>query len=312
MAVITTLSLTQPVKQFFDRQLLDRLKAKLWHAQFADKRPLPRNSGKSIEFTTYDNLAVATTPLTEGVRQTTGDAQALVSSVVTGTVQEFGAHIEYSDLFETAKIDPALREQVDILGYQAGLSIDTIVRDAIRAGGTAQFVNDRANRDALVVGDLFSTDEVRINVTRLRKQDVMPLMGSDYMFIVHPVNVSDLQSDLAGTGWLEAHKYDQPNNIFTGEIGKLYGARFVETSNVFNVQNAGSVETYDTILLGKHGYAMTELAGKGMKLLITAPTASSHDPLAQAGTVGWRATFATVVLNSERIIVLGAASVEGP
>ena len=119
MALTSTLSLTDPIKKFFDRKLLDRLEAKLWHAQFADKRPLPKNAGKEIEFTAYDNLAINVTPLVEGVPRVVGDSETLTTRLVNATVAEYGAHIVYSDLFETTKIDPALSEQVDIMGYQA-------------------------------------------------------------------------------------------------------------------------------------------------------------------------------------------------
>ena len=55
-----------------------------------------------------------------------------------------------------------------------------------------------------------------------------PKINVDYVCILHPSVSYDLRES---QGWLEAHKYAEPSEIYNGEIGKLHGIRFVESTN---------------------------------------------------------------------------------
>ena len=72
-AVQTTLlnstgnDLSPEMKTFYDKALLYAAQAQLVHHQFGQKRPIPKNGGKTIEFRKFTPLAKALTPLTEGV-----------------------------------------------------------------------------------------------------------------------------------------------------------------------------------------------------------------------------------------------------
>ena len=64
--VQTTLSdgLSAEMKTFYDMTLIDEASANLVHSQFGQKRPIPKNGGKTIEFRKFAPLAKAITPLT--------------------------------------------------------------------------------------------------------------------------------------------------------------------------------------------------------------------------------------------------------
>ena len=64
--VQTTLTpgLSAEMKTFYDLTLIDEAQANLIHDQFGQKRPIPANGGKIIEFRKFAPLAKATTPLT--------------------------------------------------------------------------------------------------------------------------------------------------------------------------------------------------------------------------------------------------------
>ncbi len=334
MAITSTSTNPEVIKKYFDRLLLDRLESKLWFGQFADKRPLPKNSGKTVEFSRYDNLlpaattlggALGPTALSEGAA---GAEDAITSSTSTVEVKQYGNHIKVSELWTMTKIDPALKEQVEIMGYNAGLTLDDIVQYELSADkGAANFTGNPAagstgyyvgtgfggSRGGVTAGDLLTADDVRQAALGLRKKDVMPISGSDFVMCLHPVVVSDLQTDSAANGWIEASKYDKPENIFNGEIGKLYGVRFVESSNCKSaLEGAASARVYDSFLIGKHAYAMTELSGAGLRMFMSQPQASDSDPLAQVGTIGWKATFAVANLNPDRIIHVVSGSAVAP
>jgi N4-gp56 family major capsid protein len=85
--VTTQGSLSVEAKTFYDRQLLERALPELVHAEFAQKRPLPRRSGKTIEFRKFTALAPAVTPLTEGV---TPAGNALAATAITASINQYG------------------------------------------------------------------------------------------------------------------------------------------------------------------------------------------------------------------------------
>jgi N4-gp56 family major capsid protein len=42
--------LSPTMKTYYDKKLLKEMKPKLLHTQFGQKRPIPKNNGKTIEF----------------------------------------------------------------------------------------------------------------------------------------------------------------------------------------------------------------------------------------------------------------------
>ena len=73
----TTGTMTNEMKVFYEKRLIDQAEPRLVHDQFADYYPMPVGGGKTIEFRKYDSLPKATVPLQEGV---TPDGQALTGT----------------------------------------------------------------------------------------------------------------------------------------------------------------------------------------------------------------------------------------
>ena len=123
--------LSAEMKTFYDMTLIDEAQANLVHDQFGQKRPIPKNGGKTIEFRKFAPLAKATTPLTEGV---TPDGKSLSVSTITATVSQYGDYITQSDVLELTSIDNTILEATKLLGRQAGVTLDTIVRNVLQSG----------------------------------------------------------------------------------------------------------------------------------------------------------------------------------
>ena len=87
--VQTTLleGLSAEMKTFYDMTLIDEASANLVHDQFGQKRPIPANGGKTIEFRKFSSLPKATTPITEGA---TPDGKSLTVTAITATVAQYG------------------------------------------------------------------------------------------------------------------------------------------------------------------------------------------------------------------------------
>lgn len=297
--VSTQGSLSDEIKTFYSRQLLERALAELVHVRFAQRVPLARRQGKTIEFRKFAALPVAATPLTEGV---TPAGQSLSVSAITASINQYGTFMEGSDLLDLVAIDPVLVQVADLLGEQAGLTIDQIVREILHAGTSVQYANNKASRVTVAAGDNLTVLEVRKAVRFLKKQNTKPLEGGDFVAIVNPGTTFDLQSD---ANWIDPHKYQDTSNIYSGEIGRMYGVRFIETtaSKVFTGAGAAGIDVNSTLVLGANAFGVIDLEGADLEFIFE-PLGSSGtaDPLHQRWTSSWKVSFATKILNELALV----------
>ena len=271
-------------KTFYDMTLLDEAQAALVHDQFAQKRPIPMNGGKTIEFRKFASLPKATTPLTEGV---TPDGKSLNVTAITATVAQYGDYITQSDVLELTSIDNTIVEATKILGRQAGLTLDTVTRNVLQSGTNVTYcpksdgseVTSRAGLDATCQLTVKVVQQV---VAKLKGQNA-PTINGKYVAIIHPYVAYSLMRD---PEWIDAHKYAQPDNLFTGEIGEIAGVRFVETTEA-KVYQGG---VFGTLIMGANAYGVTEITGGGLQTIIKQKgSAGTADPLDQRSSIGWKA-----------------------
>ena len=294
-------SLSAEMKTFYDMTLIDEAGPRLVHDQFGQKRAIPKNGGKTIEFRKFTPLAKVTGALTEGV---TPAGNKLDVTTKTSTVKQYGDFIVISDVLDLTAIDPVLAETVKLLGDQSGLSMDTVTRNVINAGTNVSYcpkigasgakteVESRAGMDTTCK---LTVDMVQRTVAKLRAQNA-PTFDGSYVAIIHPYVAYDLMRD---PEWTEAHKYAQPENLFEGEIGKIGGVRFVESSEAKIWRDStcpaqsGATPAYygvfSTLFLGKNAYGVTEVTGGGLRTIVKQlGSGGTEDPLDQRASAGWK------------------------
>lgn len=289
------------MQTYYDRKLLTRLLPKLVHRQFGQKRPMPKMGGKTANFRKFSSLTAATTPLTEGV---TPAGNAITITEVTAVVSQYGDYVEVSDLLDLTAIDPVIDEMSDVLGEQGAETLDIVTRDVLVAGTSVQYSAGRVSRVTVAAGDNLTVSEVRKAVRTLKRNKAKPIDGKDFVAIVEPGTTFDLQSD---TKWEEAAKYAGSKQIFDGEIGRLYGVRFVETTNGKKFAGAGaaSIDVYATLVIGENAYGIIDISGSGNAKMIIKPkgSAGTADPLEQRSTVGWKVeAYVAKILEQAAIV----------
>lgn len=302
--VTTDSGLSAENKTFYDRTLLESAKPNLVHSQFGQKRPIPKNGGKKIEFRRYGALPKALTPLTEGV---TPDGRKLTVTAVEAEVHEYGDYVALSDVLDLTAIDNNVLEATKAIGNQAGLTLDTITRNILQAGTNVQYcpkvgasgttaVTSRADIDATCK---LTVDEIKKAVATLKANNVPKISGS-YVAIIHPYAAYDLMSDPA---WEDMHKYTSAENMYEGEIGRIAGVRFVESSEALIVKTSTNPAVFCTLVLGENAYGITEVTGGGLKTIIKQlGSAGTADPLDQRSTVGWKAMQTAEILQQNYMI----------
>ena len=278
-------------KTYYDMTLIDEAQANLVHDQFGQKKPIPKNGGKTIEFRKFASLPKATQPLTEGV---TPDGKKLSASKIEATVAQYGDYVTLSDMLDLTAIDPVVVEATKVVGRQAGLTLDTITRNVLQ-GGTNVFYAPKADgtavdsRSALDNTCKLTVDLIRRVVAFLKKNNAPKIDGS-YVAIIHPYASYDLMSD---DEWKYPHQYQDTSNIYEGEIGKIAGVRFVETSEA-KVYEGG---VFGTLVIADGAYGTTEITGGGLETIVKQlGSAGAADPLNQRSTVGWKATKTAEIL----------------
>lgn len=300
------------VNNFYDRTLLQRAVSNFVHTRWAQVRDIPRKAGtKVIKFRRYGNLSAATTPLTEGI---TPSGSQLSVTDITATVAQYGDYVTVTDVVSYESEDAVLMEAAEIMGDQAGDTLDQLCRDIINAGTSVTYAGSgHTLRSQVAAGELITVAKIRTIVKTLKNnkakritRQINPTTGynttpipASFIGIVHP-NITYTLKGL--TGFIPVQKYPNGANVMEGEIGSLDEVRFIETPNakVFTGEGASGIDVYSTLILGANAYGITRVSGEAMKNIVKPlGSAGSADPLDQRATSGWKATFVAKILNDD-------------
>lgn len=319
MSTVTTTTLSAEMKTFYDMRLIDEASPMLVHEQFGQKRPIPQGGGKTVNFRRFSPLAKATTALTEGV---TPSGSSLSVSSISAIVAQYVDYVVQSDVLELTAVDNTILETTKLLGRQAGLTMDTIVRNALLLGTNKSYApkyvadtnGNLVETEVTKTADLdtsakLTVDVVQRVVAKLRAQNA-PTIGGDYVCIIHPYVAYDLMRD---PEWIDAHKYATPENLYTGEIGKMAGVRFVQSTEA-KIDKGGSdnpsgLAVFHCLFIGDGAYGVTEVTGGGLQTIVKQKGSSgTADPLDQRSSVGWKGLKAAKILVDNYLVDLMCCS----
>ena len=223
--------LAPEMRTYYADYLIDNAEPELVHDRFAQKHKIPKGNGKTIQFRKYDPLPKLTDPIAEGVTPT---GQTINMGTVNATVAQYGGYVELTDLLIMTAIDNNLCEVTKLLGSQAGRTLDSISREVLVGGTNVQYADGRVSSRAQLTGGkenaqenhYLTVDAVRKAVRFLKNQNAEKIDGA-YIAIIHPDCAYDLMSD---PNWRNPSTYADSTAIFDGEIGKIEGVRFIESS----------------------------------------------------------------------------------
>lgn len=309
----TTKTQVANINSYYDRLLLIRAQAFLVHTKWAQTRNIPMNNSNVIKFRRYSNLSAATTALTEGVTPT---GSQLSVTDISATVQQYGDYILLTDKLTMETEDPIRAESVDILGYQASLTLDNLCRDVLVAGTNVTYAGSgHTLRSQVAATEVITTATITTAVETLKAANaryvtsfVDPTTGINttplppcFIGICHVYTTKTLE---AMTGWTKVENYSSSVARMEGEIGKYSNVRFVETSQakVFTGAGASSIDVYATLIIAQDAYGTTAINGNALRNIVKPlGSAGTADPLEQRETSGWKATFVAKILNDDFI-----------
>lgn len=302
----TTSDLTIEMKTYYEKTLLQTAEPNLVHHQFGEKYSIPKNGGRKIEFRKFDDLPKNLTALTEGV---TPDGKKMTVKSIEATVSQYGDYVTLTDVLELSAIDNVIVETTRKIGKQGGMTMDTVVRDIVHAGTNVQYADGSVEgRSNITADNKMTVDCVRRAVRALKNANVDPRDDGYFVSVIHPDVAYDLKRD---PDW-EAVKVYDPEDWYRGEIGRIEGVRFVESTEAPKFVNGGSgssIDVYSTLVLGTGAYGVVDVEGGGMEVIVKQKgSAGTADPLNQRSTIGWKATQTAVILNQDAMVRIETAS----
>lgn len=310
----TSGSVAREVNNFYDKVLLDKAIPAFVHNRFAQVRDIPRGGGTNIiKFRRYGLLTATTTALSEGV---TPAGSSLSVTDLVATVSQYGDYVTLTDVVLMETYDPILTETADILGVQAGDSLDQLARNVMVAGASEQFASTATTVATVTSAMKLTRDEVKEAVRTLKNNNARPLtsminpstgynttpLSACFVGIVHPYTTYDLDN---ATGWIPVEKYPNKGDVMPNEIGSLAGVRFIESTNAYTTAGTLVGTVYGTLILGENAVAQTRISGESLRNIVKPlGSAGTADPLDQRTTSGWKATYVAKVLNANWIVVI--------
>ena len=306
MNTTSTTGLHVTLQNYYDGKLLMEMEKRLVFYQNGQRKALPKHSGRAVEFWRYKPFDAVTTALTAGVIP---NSQTLSMEKVGCNVASYAGYVATTDVVSLTGVNTQTNNLVNLMAKQGALSIDHIVRDAVSAGTQVQYAGSAANRGAISATHKLTIADIRKAVRTLEKNGAPKFNRGGkgyYKAIVGSDAKYSLQSDSL---WEEKGKYQQAEQIENGEIGKLFGVIFIESSEakVFSQAGASQADVGATLVFGEDAYGVVDLGAVGdspvRSIIKPLGSAGSSDPLDQIATVGWKVEgFAATILNQDWIV----------
>ena len=322
-----THTLAPEMKTFYDTELLENARIELFYAQFAKRQPLPANHKGSVEWRKWNTFERAA-KLTEGVIPT---GQKFGVTAVTGSIDQYGTYTSITDKLELCAYDDVILGATEEMGASAAETQEALIRDALLTNMNVLYCDNITMATGAKVGTPTAPGEMEATVdtisvltpamvnkaVTIMKKNRVPRINGVYYAVIHPSVAHDLRQS---EGWIEAHKYAAPEELFNGEIGELHGVRFIE--NVFapvlggektaEYKNKAGTMTYASYFFGKDSFGIIDPEGGALEMII-------HDkgeiggPLNQFSTIGYKfETNGATILYPERLLrVMSCSSFSG-
>ncbi len=280
----TSSALSAGMQTYYNRELLRTFEPNLVHLQFGDEHRMPPHSGLVMNMRKLIPLETNTKALSEG---DPGESVMLAETEVTVQLQQYGEYARCTDKLDLTHLDMDIMRRTKLFGDAGARSIDAVVREELAKCANVIYAGGKASRAELTAADKLTSSELRKAVKTLKKNHAQTF-GGYFVAIIGPDTMYDLQEDEA---FVKVSQYQDKENIYTGEVGRLFGVRLVETTEakIFEGAGASGADVASVIVLGQYAYGVTSLKGAKPRVIVKpAGSAGTADPLDQISTVGWK------------------------
>ena len=303
-AYTDTTAMSNLVKAAYDRYVEFALRSQPLFRNLADKRPVQQAMpGSSVVFSLYQDMAAATSTLTEAVDP---DAVAVANTNnITVTLNEYGnVVLETKKLGEFAfsDVDPAI---ANLVAYNMADSIDRVVVNTLIGGTNVFYGGDATATNEIVAADVVTGSLIRKSVSKMRAGNSVPREGMLYAAYMHPEVAYDLRAETGALSFEDIRKYTDPNvgNVLNATTGVYGGAYVVETPRAYTATDgAASAKVYRTIIAGQQALAEATAVEPG---IVQGPIV---DKLMRARPLGWYSLQGWAIYREDSLYRLETSS----
>jgi hypothetical protein len=262
-----TSNLSQSQVQYYDRNFVENLKAETPHLRCVERRPLPENSGNTLNLFEYVSFGPDLQQAPEGTVQS-GETINVLSDKI--TIGNYADYLNYSRFSMQLAIDPALENGGKELAYQAALTIAYLIKNT--TDGLAAIDSSVAEQNAYNVP--FNKNNITSAVASLRQRNVKPMADGEFCGIIPPFAWGDTLNDASNnslTDVLKRTKEGQdelrelPGNGGRVQVMHWAGVAFYEstvTTLTPNYLGHSGVTAYRTYIYGKDAVIVVSLGAK--------------------------------------------------
>jgi N4-gp56 family major capsid protein len=250
----------------------------------------------TLTFVSSPDIALNTTPLTEGTRP---DSKALTIATVSFSTDQYGDLVSITDVAKIKSPVELVAIGIERLARQSRETLDQIARDVIAAGGTPFYSTVSANtvRTDLATADIATSNGLKKLAVAMKKAKVPRFADGFYRLMVHPDVSFDIQAETtAPGGWMDTYKYSDNTPLIRGEIGRFAGFRIQEVVNAPTfVSTANPV--YANLAYGDiKGWGAGDL--QTLQTYHVMPGGDHYDALGQEELLGWKVNWGCGVLSN--------------
>ena len=233
------------MESILNRYVLDANKTKRKYTKFGQKVDIPKGKAKTVAFDKLSPLPKATTPLTEGV---TPKGAAINITRVKGEPEQFGNYVSYTDQLDFFANDPSpeVLKYTDLLTENQLETFEHLDAMELASSLNVFYAGEAKSRAELT--DVLTVKDVRRAVTSLKRNKVQPADGTDYIAFIHPDVVYNIYND---DEWRQPHTYRDTKQLYDGEIGRLFGVRFIEDPDAYVFRGEPFADKYDELSVVK-------------------------------------------------------------
>jgi N4-gp56 family major capsid protein len=263
-----TSNLTQTQVNYYDKNFVDNLKAETPHLRCVERRPLPENSGNTLNLFEYVTFGPDLSQAPEGTVQSGETINILSDKIVIGNYADY---LNYSRFSMQLAIDPALENGGKELAYQAAVTVAYLIKNTTDALN----VIDASVATPNAYNVPFNKNNITSAVASLRQRNVKPMEGGDFCGIIAPFAWGDTLNDATNNSLTDVLKRTPEGQaalkeLPSGDGGMIQvmhwaGCAFYESTIVTTTPNYlahSGVTAYRTYIYGKDAVIAVSLGAK--------------------------------------------------
>lgn len=302
-------NISQLQRSYYKELAEDRLFQNLVFYPLGKHEKLPKQAGGTFVFNRWGNVTGTTAVLNEDT--VTGGQVVLTANTASLTLQPYGQFAKLTEFAQLTSRREVTEDATLLLADAASDTVDLLIRTEL-VTNAASFIGNANSKTTATIAttDVFNGAMCRQLASKLGATRVRPFRDSQkYAGVFHDFQLYDLMSDTSAGGFITTAQYSQPNKIWNGEVGAIFGVRLMRSQNILTTSVTAGVTAYNGFVMGENSFACVSLEEDAIDLVINNPgSAGAADPYRNIATVAYKMYFGAKYLSGTILLDFASAN----